>query len=121
MKSRKAEPIQPCTASTRARSALGRFVPKPATSAPKKERISTHRSIEPSWFPHTPVILKRSGCAELLFSKTFRTEKSEVTCAVTSAAKAIATKPKPTIGVVLKRRRAARRASGCRAAARSTG
>ena len=36
MKSRKARPIQPCTASTRACSALGRLRPKTATSAPKK-------------------------------------------------------------------------------------
>ena len=31
--------------------------PNSATPEPNRERISTHRTIEPSWFPHTPVIL----------------------------------------------------------------
>ena len=57
MKARKAKPIQPCTESTSAFSRSGRLVPKAATRAPKSARMSTHRSIEPSWFPHTPVIL----------------------------------------------------------------
>ena len=79
MKSRKAAPIQPCTASTLARSVAGRLPPKTATSAPKKVRISTHSSIEPSWLPQTPVILKSSGFSEWVFSQTFSTEKSEAT------------------------------------------
>ena len=35
----------------------GRLAPKIATSAPNSDRISTHRSIEPSWFPQTLLIL----------------------------------------------------------------
>jgi len=31
--------------------------PNSATSAPNSARISTHKSIEPSWFPQTPLIL----------------------------------------------------------------
>ncbi len=54
MNSRKATPMEPCTARTRALSVIGRLVPKSATAAPKIDRISTHSSMEPSWFPHTP-------------------------------------------------------------------
>ena len=36
---------------------LGRLPPNSATAAPKMARISTHSSIEPSWFPHVPEIL----------------------------------------------------------------
>ncbi len=50
-------PTMPCTASTRARRLGGRLRPNSATAAPNKVRISTHSSIEPSWLPHTPVIL----------------------------------------------------------------
>ena len=57
MNSRKAAPIQPCTAITLARSVAGRLAPNSATSAPKMARISTQSSIEPSWFPQAPVIL----------------------------------------------------------------
>ena len=57
MKSRKATAMPACTASTLARRVAGRLVPKRATAAPKTARISTHSSIEPSWFPHTPEIL----------------------------------------------------------------
>ena len=57
MKSRKAKPIQPCTERTSAFSLSGRLLPKAATRAPKSARIRTQRSIEPSWFPQTPVIL----------------------------------------------------------------
>ena len=57
MKSRKAAPIDPCTASTFALSWRGRLEPKVATAAPNRARISTHKIIEPSWFPHTPEIL----------------------------------------------------------------
>ena len=35
----------------------GRLAPNSATAAPNRARISTHSSIEPSWFPHTPEIL----------------------------------------------------------------
>ena len=57
MKARKAAPIAPCTASTRARRPGGRCSPKLAAAAPNSARISTHMSIEPSWFPQTPVTL----------------------------------------------------------------
>ena len=57
MKSRKATLIRPCTASALALSVRGSERPKRATSAPKMARISTHKSIEPSWFPQTPEIL----------------------------------------------------------------
>jgi hypothetical protein len=57
MNRRKAAAIDPCTASTLACSSRGRFVPKVATAAPNKARISTQSTIEPSWFPHTPAIL----------------------------------------------------------------
>ncbi len=57
MKRRNAAAIEPCTASTFALSSRGRLVPKVATAAPNRARISTHSTIEPSWFPHTPEIL----------------------------------------------------------------
>ncbi len=57
MKSAKATEMRPCTASTLARSRSGRLAPKVATSALKKDRMSSHSIIEPSWFPHTPEIL----------------------------------------------------------------
>ena len=57
MNSRKATAMPACTASTLARSVRGRLVPNRATAAPNSARISTHSSIEPSWFPHTPEIL----------------------------------------------------------------
>ena len=57
MKSRKATAMPACTASTLAAASRGRLLPKSATAAPKTARISTHSSIEPSWFPHTPEIL----------------------------------------------------------------
>ena len=67
-----AEPIQPCTASTRgAKRARQGSRRRRRASAPKRPRISTHSSIEPSWLPHTPVTLKSSGFAEWLFSQTF--------------------------------------------------
>ncbi len=43
--------------STSALSLSGRLAPKAATIAPNSARISTHSSIEPSWFDHTPVTL----------------------------------------------------------------
>ena len=79
MNSRKAAPIQPCTASTLARSDAGRLRPNTATSAPKKVRISTHSSIEPSWLPQVPVTLNSSGFSEWEFSQTLATEKSDWT------------------------------------------
>ena len=48
MKTRKAAPISPCTASASARSRIGSARPKTATAAPKVARISDHSSIEPS-------------------------------------------------------------------------
>ena len=53
----KATAIQACTESTLALSESGKLPPNSATSAPNSARISTHNSIEPSWFPHTPLIL----------------------------------------------------------------
>ncbi len=44
--------------------------------------------MDPSWFPQTPLILYSIGLAEWLFSATSRSEKSEVTKAYISAAKA---------------------------------
>ena len=40
-----------------ARKAGGRLSPKTAAAAPNSARISTHSSIDPSWFPQTPLIL----------------------------------------------------------------
>jgi hypothetical protein len=57
MKAKKATPIEACTASTRALSAGGRLPPQVATIAPKSVRIRIQSSIEPSWFPQTPVTL----------------------------------------------------------------
>jgi hypothetical protein len=57
MKAMKPMLIMPCTASARARKAGGRLRPSTATSAPKTDRIVTQRTSEPSWFPHTPLIL----------------------------------------------------------------
>ena len=58
MKRRKAAAIQPCTASTRARSARGQVAAESRDQrAEAASRISTQRSIEPSWFPQTPVTL----------------------------------------------------------------
>ncbi|MNY70238.1 hypothetical protein D3C86_2083310 [compost metagenome] len=57
MKSVNATAIQAWTASTFAFSVSGRLRPKVATSAEKNTRISSHKSIDPSWFPHTPEIL----------------------------------------------------------------
>ena len=48
MKSRKATPIEPWTASTRDLSSSGRLPPKSATPAPNSARIKTQRTIEPS-------------------------------------------------------------------------
>ncbi len=50
----KATAIEDCTASALAFKVGGRLRPKAATAAPNRERISTHSTIEPSWFPHTP-------------------------------------------------------------------
>ena len=49
--------IQAWTASTVAFKARGMLLANVATKAPKNERINTHSSIEPSWFPHVLVIL----------------------------------------------------------------
>ena len=54
MNSRNATAIEACTHSTLAFSVGGRLRPKAATAAPNRVRISTHSTIEPSWFPHTP-------------------------------------------------------------------
>ena len=57
MKAKKATPTIAWTPSTRARSVGGRLPPNQAASAPNRARISTQSSIEPSWFPQTPLIL----------------------------------------------------------------
>ena len=57
MNARNAAPIAPCTDSTLARRPGGRCSPNTAAVAPNSARISTHSSIEPSWFPQTPVTL----------------------------------------------------------------
>ena len=57
MNSRNPTPIMPCTASTRARNAGGRLSLNSATAAPNSDSMNTHSTIEPSWLPHTPVIL----------------------------------------------------------------
>ena len=57
MNNRKAAPINPCTASASARNLSGMAAENSAISAPHSDSTSTHNSIEPSWFPHTPEIL----------------------------------------------------------------
>ena len=57
MKAKKAAPIIACTASARAFSPSGRSRPKAATVAPNSVRISTQRSMDPSWLPHVAVTL----------------------------------------------------------------
>ncbi len=79
MNSRKPTAIMPCTASTRARSAGGRLLENSATAAAHSDSMKTHRSIEPSWFPQTPVILYSSGLSVWLFWMTLMTVKSDVT------------------------------------------
>ena len=46
-----------CTISVLVRNTGGTEVLAVATQAPNNARMSTQRSIEPSWFPHTPEIL----------------------------------------------------------------
>ena len=103
MKRRKAAPIQPCTASTR-RAQRGRAgcAPKTATSAPKSARISTQRSIEPSWLPQTPVTLKSSGFAEWEFSKTLlhaRSRRSRRPRSSAAKASAMSSEAEPSAAV----------------------
>ena len=57
MNSRKPTPIRPWTASERALNGKGRLRPYQATAAPQTARIQTQSTSEPSWFPHTPLIL----------------------------------------------------------------
>jgi len=57
MKTRNPNAIMAWIDSTRACSAAGKLPPKVATRPPNSVRISTHSTIEPSWFPHTPVSL----------------------------------------------------------------
>jgi len=57
MKAKKPAPIMPWMARTRARRSGGKLVPNHATAAPNNVSISTHSTIEPSWFDQTPVIL----------------------------------------------------------------
>ena len=54
-KARKPTLTVPSTPSTRARKAAVSEREKPATAACQRESDSAHRSIEPSWLPHTPV------------------------------------------------------------------
>ena len=78
MNSKKPTPIIPCTDSTRARSSAGRLSQNSDTSAPHSDSMKTHRIIEPSWFPQTPVIWYSNGLSVWLFCTTLRTVKSEV-------------------------------------------
>ncbi len=57
MNSMKATAMQACTPSTLRRQRQGQPRPKVATAAPNSARISTHSTMEPSWFPQTPEIL----------------------------------------------------------------
>ena len=57
MKAKKAAAMADCTASTLARRPGGRLPPNQAAEAPNSVRISTQRSIDPSWFPQVPLIL----------------------------------------------------------------
>ena len=56
MNNRKPVAIIPCTASTRARRSGGRLPENKASAALHTPSMNTHRTIDPSWFPHTPVI-----------------------------------------------------------------
>ena len=56
--------------------------------APKMVRISTQSSIEPSWLSQVALTWNSTGICEFECSATIRTEKSEVTKAWFSAAKA---------------------------------
>ena len=57
MNARNPRPVRPCIDSTRARRVRGMARPKVPTVAPNSDRIRTHSIIEPSWFPHVPLIL----------------------------------------------------------------
>ena len=57
MKAKNATETEDCTASTRALRVGGRLPPNQAAIAPNSVRISTQSSIDPSWFPQTPLIL----------------------------------------------------------------
>jgi len=52
---RNAVAMEACTDSVLARSFSGSERRDSATRAPKNTSTSAHSSIEPSWFPHTPV------------------------------------------------------------------
>ncbi len=56
IKRQNATAIDACTDSTLAFSVAGKLRPKAATAAPNSERINTHRTIDPSWFPQTPAM-----------------------------------------------------------------
>ncbi len=88
IKAKNATPIAACTPSTRARSVGGSDWPNHAAQAPNSATISTHSSMDPSWFPHVPLILYSIGLAECEFSTTSRSEKSDTMKAYISAAKA---------------------------------
>ena len=74
--------------------------PKTEIRTPKSDSIRTHKSMEPSWFAQTPVILYKSGLAEWEFNATSRTEKSETTNAHVSAANDVATATNCTCAAV---------------------
>jgi hypothetical protein len=57
MKIPKPVATMPWIASTRARNVCGSSAPNTATAAPNSARMRIQSSIEPSWFPQTPVIL----------------------------------------------------------------
>ena len=45
---------------------------------PYTDRMESHKSIEPSWFPHVPEILYIKGLSEWEFWKTLKLEKSDI-------------------------------------------
>ena len=44
-----------------------------------EDKTRSHNNIDPSWFPHTPVILYNNGFDECELLKTLRFEKSDMT------------------------------------------
>ena len=76
MNSRNAKAIIDWTDRVRAFRVGGRLPPNSATMQPNSARISTHSSIEPSWFPQLEAILKVIGCKEFEFCATLTMVKS---------------------------------------------
>ena len=79
MKEMKPTLTQPSTPSTRAMKASGRWRENTVTATVHNDSDIAHSSKEPSWLPHTPVILYISGVALCEFDAASCTEKSLVT------------------------------------------